>query len=232
MLKQKKLLIIPAKSFSSRLKNKNFKKFCGKMIIEYPYNAAKKSKLFDKIHISTESEEIKRKLEKKKIYIDFLRDKNLTNKNIGLYEVYKFVYFTYKKLFQNFDQIWCLLPCSPLITSKDLLDLNEKIIKKKIKLPLISICKYNAPIEWAFKKTSGSKLYPYFKKKQNLPSQNFKNTFFDVGVLSVFDKKNFKKQHKFFKGNFHGYELPFEKSVDIDNIQDWEFAQKLFKLQK
>ena len=65
MMKKKRLLIIPAKSFSSRIKNKNFKIFCGKSMIEYPYDSAVKSKLFDKIHISTESEIIKKRLKKK-----------------------------------------------------------------------------------------------------------------------------------------------------------------------
>ena len=61
-MKKKRLLIIPAKSFSKRIKNKNFKKFCGKSMIEYPYDTAIKSKIFDKIHVSTESEIVKKKI--------------------------------------------------------------------------------------------------------------------------------------------------------------------------
>jgi len=45
--KIKRLLIIPAKSTSSRIKNKNFKKFLGKPVIKYSYEIAKKSKLND-----------------------------------------------------------------------------------------------------------------------------------------------------------------------------------------
>jgi len=66
-MQTKRLLIIPAKFSSSRLKNKNFKNFYGQMMIEYPFRAAQKSKLFEKIHISTESKIIKKKLKKKKI---------------------------------------------------------------------------------------------------------------------------------------------------------------------
>ena len=74
--KIKRLLIIPAKSNSSRIKNKNFKKFLGKPIIKYSYQVAKKSKIFDKIHISTESNKVKNFLKKNNIRIDFLKKKS------------------------------------------------------------------------------------------------------------------------------------------------------------
>ena len=51
----KRLVIIPARGGSKRIKNKNIRKFLGKPIIIYPLQVLKKSKFFDKIHISTES---------------------------------------------------------------------------------------------------------------------------------------------------------------------------------
>ena len=45
----KRLLIIPARSGSKRIKNKNFKKFKGKPIISYSILTALKSKIFSKI---------------------------------------------------------------------------------------------------------------------------------------------------------------------------------------
>ena len=38
-----------------------------------------------------------KKLNKMKIKVDFLRKKSLANKNVGLFEVYKYVYKEYKK---------------------------------------------------------------------------------------------------------------------------------------
>ena len=53
--KKKRLLIIPAKGYSKRIKEKNIKKFFGKPVISYILNNAKKSNLFNIIHVSTES---------------------------------------------------------------------------------------------------------------------------------------------------------------------------------
>ena len=67
MKKLKRLLIIPARGGSKRIKNKNIKKFKKKPIIYYTINSAVKSKLFNKIHVSTESNLIKKIVEKKKL---------------------------------------------------------------------------------------------------------------------------------------------------------------------
>ena len=50
--------IIPARSGSVRIKNKNIKNFLKKPMISYAINGAKKSKLFDKIVVSTDSNHI------------------------------------------------------------------------------------------------------------------------------------------------------------------------------
>ena len=55
----KRLLIIPARIGSKRIKNKNIKKFFGMPIINYSIETAIKSKIFDEIHVSTDSLRIK-----------------------------------------------------------------------------------------------------------------------------------------------------------------------------
>jgi CMP-N-acetylneuraminic acid synthetase len=52
------LAIIPARLNSKRIPYKNIKSFYGKPIISYAINAAKNSKIFDKIIVSTESDKI------------------------------------------------------------------------------------------------------------------------------------------------------------------------------
>ena len=53
-----RIAIIPARSGSIRIKDKNIKKFHGKPLISYCLSEIKKSKMFDKIHISTDSNKI------------------------------------------------------------------------------------------------------------------------------------------------------------------------------
>ncbi len=50
--------VIPARAGSKRIKDKNIKKFFGKPILSYSISQALKSKIFDKIIVSTDSDKI------------------------------------------------------------------------------------------------------------------------------------------------------------------------------
>ena len=56
----------------------------------------------------------------------------------------------YDKSFKIFNEVWCLIPCSPLIKSKDLLNAS-KLLKKNRKKIILPVTEYPAPLEWAFK---------------------------------------------------------------------------------
>ena len=72
-----RLLIIPAKGTSKRIKGKNIKHFYGKPMINYALINAKDSKLFNKIHVSTESNKVKKIVENLGFKVDFLRPNKL-----------------------------------------------------------------------------------------------------------------------------------------------------------
>ena len=62
-----RIAIIPARSGSKRIKNKNLLKLKGKKLIFHTLDQIKKSNMFSKIHISTDSSKIKKIVEKKKL---------------------------------------------------------------------------------------------------------------------------------------------------------------------
>ena len=69
------IAVIPARIGSKRIKKKNIKKFYGKPIIAWPIIAAKKSNIFDKIIVSTDSSQIALISKKYGAEVPFLRKK-------------------------------------------------------------------------------------------------------------------------------------------------------------
>ena len=228
MKKLKRLLIIPSRGGSKRIKNKNIKKFKKKPIIYYTINNAIKSKLFNKIHVSTESNLIKKIVEKKKINIDFMRTKKLSKDKTPLFEVYKYVVTEYKKIGFVFDEIWSIMPCAPNLNAKDLKRISIFYKKLKIKKPLLSISKYKVPIEWAYTINKKGELTSLSRKSQLLRSQDIEDKYYDAGQFYIYPGKKLLKLN-FIKKNYNyiGYKLPFRKSIDIDDIEDWKIAEKL-----
>ncbi|MDB4618585.1 2-C-methyl-D-erythritol 4-phosphate cytidylyltransferase, partial [Akkermansiaceae bacterium] len=57
---KKKVAIIPARGGSKRIPRKNIREFCGRPMIEWSIEAALKSDCFDRVIVSTDSEEVLR----------------------------------------------------------------------------------------------------------------------------------------------------------------------------
>ena len=219
----KKLLIIPARGNSKRIKNKNIKKFYGKPIIFYSIKSALKSKLFDTIHVSTDSKKIFETVNKIKQGICFRRNKKLAKDSTPLIKVFNYVVGYYKKKNIIYDEVWFLNPCSPLITFNDLKKASI-LFKKQKNNSLLSVAKYSPPIQWAFKNNKNT-LLPLSVVSQKKRSQMLEDLFYDTGNFGIFSSKVFYKKEKI---NFSPYILPKNKAIDIDDNEDWKIAIKLF----
>jgi len=228
--KFKRLAIIPAKGKSIRIKNKNIKLFFNKPIINYTIDAAKKSKLFYKIHVSTDSEKIKKIVEKKGIKVEFKRPKKLSSNKAPLINVYKYIVKEFKKKGYIFDEVWALMPCSPLINYKDLIKISLFSKKSKTKIPILSTSKYRVPIQWSYKMQPNKVLKPINHKYHNIRSQDLPLRYYETGQFVIYPSKyldNLKNKSK--KVDFLGYVLPSIKSIDIDDVDDWKLAEISYK---
>ena len=224
-----RLAIIPARSGSVRIKNKNIKNFFKKPIISYPISALNKSKLFKKVHISTDSLKIKKVVDKIGVKTDFMRPKKLALDHIIINDVLRFVVKEYEKKNIIFDEVWLIYSCTPFITSNQLIDASKKFRKTDMKYPLMSFREYDAPIEWAFKKEK-SFFIPLNKKKQLIDSKKIKKKYYDSATFVIFKKGQIFKQKVFSK--YYGHILSRDNAIDIDYIDDWKKAELLYKLKK
>ena len=221
----KRLLIIPARDGSKRIKSKNIKKLNGKPIIAYSIQTAKKSKLFDEIHVSTESMKISNLCSKFNCRPLFLRDKKLSDDTSNLIDVFKFVVNTYQKIQKKFDEIWFMTPCSPLIQSQDLIK-SSKFFKKLQTNSMLAVSEFSPPSQWALKMNKNNVLSPISKKNLNYRSQDLDKTYYDTGTFGIFSSEVFYKRKKI---RYSGYYIPRYKGIDVDTQEDWDLLSKIIK---
>jgi len=221
----KRLLIIPARIGSKRIINKNIKKFRGKPIIEYSIESALKSKLFSEINISTDSLIVKKIAQKYFVNIDFPRPKKLSGDKIGLMNVFKFVVNKYKIQSKKFDEVWYLMPCAPLINSNDLVSASNYFKLKKASA-MLAVSEYSSPIQRAFKLDKNKKLIPINKNKLKYRTQDLIKSYHDSGTFGVFKSNVFYNNYKV---SFLSYVISRNKGIDIDNMDDWKLAEKMFQ---
>jgi pseudaminic acid cytidylyltransferase len=86
-LNSNNIAIIPARGGSKRIPKKNIKDFLGKPIIAYSIEMAISCKLFNKVIVSTDDEEIKDVAIKYGAEVPFIRPKEIADDFTGTHEV-------------------------------------------------------------------------------------------------------------------------------------------------
>ena len=222
------LAIIPAKKNSKRLPNKNIKLLNGKPLIAYTIQAAKKSKVIDRIIVSTDCPKIASISRKYGAEVPFYRPKKLTGNKIGKVEVCRHVIkLLNKKEAIKYENIIVLQPTSPLRIARDI-DESFKIFKKKKANSVISFSQ-TKPMQWYYELKQSGK-FKTIKKNYKI-SKKSKINFVLNGAIYIF-KTNFILKYKNYKSNSYYYIMPKKRSVDIDDIYDFKYAEYIISEKK
>jgi N-acylneuraminate cytidylyltransferase len=98
--------------------------------------------------------------------------------------------------------------------------------------PVLSVAEYPAPVEWAFRKEADGRLTPIQRGSFGIRSQDLMPAFYDTGSFCIFPESAVLKSGAENDQSYLGYVLAPQKAVDIDNEQDFEFAEMLFAAMK
>ena len=209
-----KIGIILAKSFSKRVPNKNFRRFNGKPMIDWTIDAAKKSKVFDKIIIATDSDEIIKKF--KKYNLEFIkRPKELNKEKYGVDEVMK---YCLSYLSEKVEYACCLYACSPLISYQDIKNGFSKIKGKKYKY-IFAASNFSHPVERSFKVDNGE-IKMISKKFFNTSSKFFTETYHDTGFFYWAKADTWKNEFLSYSSKSSFIKIPNWRAQDLGTLNN------------
>ena len=227
----RRIAIIPARAGSKRIPNKNIRDFCGKPMIAHILKETHSSGLFDKIHVSTESDEVCKTVEALGYQIDFMRPVELADDYTPIMPVLRYVTETYANRGKLFDQIWLLMACSPLVETVDLQQAAKLFEQSGGTNPVLAISEYPVPIEWAFNRASDGKMTPVQPGMFAVRSQDLEKKYFDAGVFTAFPSAIIQaSEGAGSDAGFIGYVIPKAKAIDIDDEADWALAEAMYRI--
>lgn len=227
MYKDKSFLaIIPARSGSKGLKDKNIKELNGKPLMAYTIEAAIKSKIFDSIILSTNSEEYAEIGRSYGAEIPFIRSSSLSKDNTSTIDVITNVLETLESVGKKYDYFILLQPTSPLRSEKNILESIEILFDKNAN-SVISICELDHPSNINIKIKEDNTLD--FEESNNIRRQAMKKEYRINGAIYICEIKYFMKYKNFYKEKAYPYIMDKESSIDIDYIYDFKYAEYLIK---
>ena len=223
------ICIIPARSGSKRIRNKNIKLFHGKPIISYAIQLAKSCGLFKRIVVSTDSYNISKIAKKYGAEVPFLRSKKLANDFAATSEV---VVDCIKRISsQTTKYHFCLYPTTTLLFKKDLINSFKKMKQNDFDL-LIPVLDYNISPYRALKFVGKNRIEYRSKKFSLSRCQDLPRLCHDSGSFYIYKTKNLLE----FKNNLPKkttyYFLDSWRAINIDTESDFKFAEFMFKYMK
>ena len=224
-----RIAIIPARGGSKRIKNKNIIDFCGRPMIGYALEAASESGLFDKIHVSTDSQEIKEVVEGLGYEIDFMRPSELGDDMTGLMPVLQWVVQRYREEGLTFEDVCCLMPVCPLLEAGDIVRGFEVYEQHGRERPLHVVAPFPVPVEWAYRRDESGRLTPVQPGAYAIRSQDLEKAYYECGPFSIFHVSQVLSDTPATDEGYVSIEMPRSRSVDIDEMEDLRFAEVLYR---
>lgn len=215
----KKIAIIPARSGSKGLPNKNVLMLGNKPLIAYTIEAALKSKEFERVIVSTDSLEYKYVAEKFGAEV-FMRSEELSNDKASSFIVVEDVL---KRTDNEIDYFVLLQVTSPFR--------NENHIKESINLFENNFNNYDYLVSMQKSDKSSSLIKPIYDnslKEYKIDYSNYSRQKYDEyhpnGAIFIGKVEEYLKQKHFFGEKSIAYFMNKEDSIDIDDSLDFEIA--------
>lgn len=226
------LFLIPARSGSKGLPQKNIKILGGKPLIAYSIEfAIKNAKKNDVVCISTNNIEVIEIAKKQfALEVPFIRPEELSNDTASTFDVINHAIDFYKVKGLFFEKLMILQPTSPFRTQDDFQKINEIYSKTSADM-VVSVKKSKeSPYFTLFQEDNSGYLKKiigttnYTRRQECPPVYVYNGSMYLVNVAKYLEIKSFNFQ------NIIKYEMPESRSVDIDTQIDWILAEYYINL--
>ena len=223
----KNLAIIPARSGSKGLKNKNIKLLNGKPLIAYTIEAAMESGKFDEVIVSTESKEYASVAQKFGAKIPFLRDKDLAGDDSSIWEVLRNVLHNSPLNGIAFDTVTLLQPTSPLRSSSDIIKAFSLMNEKEAEA-IVSVCLMDHSPLWSNTLPEDNSMKGFIDTKVLKSRRQSLSKYYRLnGAIYLLKTDFLTKAENIYTEKTYALIMDRERSVDIDTILDFKFAEFL-----
>lgn len=222
------LAIIPARGGSKRIPGKNIKLFAGKPLIAYSIEAALACQLFDKIIVSTDSEQVADVARAYGAEVPFMRPEHLSDDFIGTVPVVRHgIEFCQQQYFEP-DFTCCIYATAPFIQTAKLSEGYSRLQYAPDKLFAFSVASFAFPIQRALKMQNGG-VIPFSPEDIPKRSQDLVDAYHDAGQFYWGRSAAFLSGKTTFSEHSIPIVLPRYLVQDIDTIEDWQRAELMYK---
>ncbi len=219
------LAVVPARGGSKGIPKKNVKLIAGKPLIAWTIEAALISKYVDRVIVSTDCQEIATVSAEHGAEVPFLRPAELAQDGTPGIDVVVHA----AKAVEPVDIVVLLQPTSPLRNSKDI-DESIQLFARSGDAPVVSVTEAREAPQWMFAINNG-RLEQAADATSALPATRQElSTYYTLnGAIYIALREKLCDNKPYLTPATVPFEMPIERSVDIDDMFDFFVAEKLLE---
>lgn len=222
--------LIPARGGSKRIPHKNIIMFEGRPMLAYPLQAARESGIVDRLHVSTDDEEIARVALAHGADVNPRRPAHLADDHTPVLEVARWVLQQFAEAGEHYDDVLILYPCSPLLQVSDIQEAYRTYLKHEGKYNLLTVARVPVYPEWLYRRQEDGRLVPLVPGGAFIRSQDLEPAYYETGTFTIFSSEWLLNAPTLQDDtNYISHVLPPERAVDIDTPEDLRFAVSLYR---
>lgn len=220
----KNIAIIPARSGSKGLKDKNIKDFCGKPLMAHSIQAAVESGCFDEVMVSTDSEKYAEIAREYGASIPFLRSEATSSDTASSWDMVEEVLEGYRKIGREFATFCLLQPTSPLRTAEDI-SAAYKLYKEQASFAVVSVCEAEHSPLWCGHLPETNEFIDFIDADSMKQRQAGGKYYRLNGAIYIVNINRFKTERFLYQEGSYAYIMPQDRSIDIDTAIDVKIAE-------
>lgn len=220
--------IIPARGGSKRIPKKNIREFAGHPMISWSIKAAKESGVFDRIVVTTDSEEIAEVCVAHGAEVPFMRPPELSDDYTPTAPVVE--HALQWLIGDGVEPLYacCIYATAPFVKGRYLKEGLESLISHNAS-SCFSVTTFPFPIFRALEVQESGILSMIWPEHELTRSQDLKEAYHDAGQFYWLDCQRFMETKKMYASDSRPVILPRHLVQDIDTEEDFMRAELMFK---
>jgi len=220
----RRIAYIPARAGSKGIPKKNIRPLCGKPLLGWMVEAALKTKLFDRVMVSTDTEEFAEVARNCGAWVPFLRDPAVAKDTTPTIETICSDKARLEAMGENFDTFCLLQPTTPFCSAEDIA--GAIALHEKVHAGVVSVMRTKARPMLLRTVNAESRATPLLDIHKVLRRQD-EPVFYELnGAIYINAWNEVTPDHKF-AFNPYAYVMEDSHSIDIDTEEDFSKAESL-----
>lgn len=226
----KNLAVIPARSGSKGLKDKNIKELMGHPLIWYTINAALESQMFDEIMVSTDSDTYARIAKECGAAVPFLRSEEQSSDHASSWSVVKEVLENYDKMGRRFDTVMLLQPTSPLREAQDIVNAYQILLEKDAN-SVVGVCEMDHSPLWSNTLPEDKCLNGFIRDEVKNQVRQALQPYYRINGAIYLTRIDYSRlRFDLYTQRGYAYQMDKKRSIDIDDELDFQIAQTIISI--